>query len=135
MGGKGSTGTGVTVFGADEVDRADPGAQTAISPSITDSANLESVGSGSGLLDLTRESDDTSLGALALDQTGAGAPAPKGRRPAAAAMEGTATGATLAFIVTGAAVAVAALIGKPKGIIIDLGVVAVTTWQAGTSYH
>lgn len=81
MGGKVATGTGVTVFGADEVDRADPGAQTAISQSISDNASLESVGSGSGLLDLTRESDDTSLGALALDQTAPGAPSPKaGRR-------------------------------------------------------
>ena len=30
--------------------------------------SLESVGSGSGLLDLTRESDDTSLGAELLDE-------------------------------------------------------------------
>jgi hypothetical protein len=34
--------------------------------------NLEGVGSGSGLLDLTRESDDTSLGAV-LDEIGPGA--------------------------------------------------------------
>ncbi|HZZ43677.1 MAG TPA: hypothetical protein VFE58_12125 [Tepidisphaeraceae bacterium] len=85
MGGKAATNTGVTVFGNDEVDRADPGAQTAISAGINESGSLESVGSGSGLLDLTRESDDTSLGALALDQTGPGIPSParpSGRRAA-----------------------------------------------------
>jgi len=38
-------------------------AQTAITPSATE-INLESVGSGSGLLDLSRERDDTSLGAV-----------------------------------------------------------------------
>jgi hypothetical protein len=92
MGGKAATSTGVTVFGADEIDRADPGAQTAISQSISDNASLESVGSGSGLLDLTRESDDTSLGALALDQTGPGTPSPKRR----AATPGETSAATLA---------------------------------------
>jgi hypothetical protein len=92
MGGKAATSTGVTVFGADEVDRADPCAQTAISQGISDNASLESVGSGSGLLDLTRESDDTSLGALALDQTGPGTPSPKRR----AATPGETSAATLA---------------------------------------
>ena len=41
----------------------DPMAQTAITPSAGE-INLESVGSGSGLLDLSRERDDTSLGAV-----------------------------------------------------------------------
>ena len=48
--------------------------------------NLEGVGSGSGLLDLTRESDDTSLGAV-LDEIG-----PAGATRAAPAM-GTDMGA------------------------------------------
>jgi len=62
--------TGVSVFDADEVTPADPMAQTQVtSPSIGDEdLALESVGSGSGLLDLTRESDDTSLGAELLDE-------------------------------------------------------------------
>ena len=47
---------------------ADPSAQTNIASNIPDQVNLESVGSGSGLLDLTRESDDTSLGAELLDE-------------------------------------------------------------------
>jgi hypothetical protein len=64
--------SGITVFGADEVEHADPSAQTAISSSVSDQVNLEGVGSGSGLLDLTRESDDTSLGAELLDEIAPG---------------------------------------------------------------
>lgn len=63
--------TGVSVFDADEVDAADPLAQTVVSDSPVsddDELALESVGSGSGLLDLTRESDDTSLGAELLEE-------------------------------------------------------------------
>lgn len=60
----GGSRAGINVFGADEVPGAvDPLAQTAITPS-TQEINLESVGSGSGLLDLSRERDDTSLGAV-----------------------------------------------------------------------
>lgn len=61
-------GTGVSVFDADEVDDTDPMAQTQVNrPVIGDEeAAIENVGSGSGLLDLTRESDDTSLGAAEL---------------------------------------------------------------------
>ena len=79
--GKGKTGmsdtedprslTGISVFDADEVEHADPMAQTQVSsPGVMDDdmLALESVGSGSGLLDLTRESDDTSLGAELLDE-------------------------------------------------------------------
>jgi hypothetical protein len=48
-------------------------AQTAISGgSFADQVSLEGVGSGSGLLDLTRESDDTSLGAELLDEIAPG---------------------------------------------------------------
>jgi hypothetical protein len=56
--------SGINVFGAEDVERVDPSAQTAISGAIREQVNLEGVGSGSGLLDLTRESDDTSLGAV-----------------------------------------------------------------------
>lgn len=70
----GASGTGpsdgISVFDADEIDAADPMAQTQVTqPGGGDSSlMLESVGSGSGLLDLTRESDDTSLGAELLDE-------------------------------------------------------------------
>ncbi len=58
---------GVNVFDDEELDeQVDPLAQTA----VTDVAGLgmEGVGSGSGILDLTRESDDTSLGQELLDE-------------------------------------------------------------------
>lgn len=68
----GNTGqsTGISVFEAGEVEAADPMAQTQVTRSHEDDEEiaLESVGSGSGLLDLTRESDDTSLGAELLDE-------------------------------------------------------------------
>ncbi len=64
----GRSASGINVFNPDEVEHADPGAQTAVNPAISDQVNLEGVGSGSGLLDLTRESDDTSLGAELLDE-------------------------------------------------------------------
>ena len=56
---------GVNVFDDDDLDEhVDPLAQTA----VTDVAGLEGIGSGSGILDLTRESDDTSLGAELLEE-------------------------------------------------------------------
>ena len=58
---------GVNVFDDDDVDEeVDPLASTA----VTDLAGLgiDGVGSGSGILDLTRESDDTSLGKELLDE-------------------------------------------------------------------
>jgi hypothetical protein len=72
---------GVNVFGdMDDAPRVDPMAQTSIGSGIQDQINLEGVGSGSGLLDLTRESDDTSLGAELLDEISPGAPAGGARR-------------------------------------------------------
>ena len=73
---------GINVFTADDsVEHADPAAQTAISQA-TDQVNLEGVGSGSGLLDLTRESDDTSLGAELLDEIAPGSKGAKRGRSA-----------------------------------------------------
>ena len=63
--------SGISVFDADEVETADPMAQTMMTGAVEgqgDELALESVGSGSGLLDLTREADDTSLGAELLDE-------------------------------------------------------------------
>ncbi len=58
------------VFKPGEVRAGDTGAQTHIESAIDDQLSLEGTGtgSGSGLLDLTRESDDTSLGAELLDE-------------------------------------------------------------------
>jgi len=62
---------GLDVFEEEEVDAADPGAQTQVSQAPSeDEAGMDNVGSGSGLLDLTKESDDTSLGAELLDELG-----------------------------------------------------------------
>lgn len=56
---------GISVFEDDEVEiAADPMGETRISAGVDE---LEAVGSGSGLLDLTQVSDDTSLGAELLD--------------------------------------------------------------------
>ncbi len=60
--------SGITVFDVDDNQRVDPSAQTAIGSGVHDQVNLEAIGSGSGLLDLTRESDDTSLGAELIDE-------------------------------------------------------------------
>lgn len=61
------TATGISVFDADEIEAADPMAQTQVTGGFGDQdLTLDSVGSGSGLLDLTRESDETSLGAVEL---------------------------------------------------------------------
>jgi len=79
--------SGINVFG-DESEAADPMAQTNISASVQDQVNLEGVGSGSGLLDLTRESDDTSLGAELLDEIAPGA-ASRGAAPGDTGAGGT----------------------------------------------
>ena len=64
------TGAKQKVFKPGEVKASDSGAQTQIQSAIDDQLSLDGggVGSGSGLLDLTRESDDTSLGAELLDE-------------------------------------------------------------------
>ena len=57
---------GVSVFDDDELDEVvDPLAQTQVSDA--GALGIEGVGSGSGILDLTRERDDTSLGADLMD--------------------------------------------------------------------
>ena len=72
--GSSSTGTsapGIRVFDESEVQAADPKSQTQISSGVDESVSpsgLDAVGSGSGLLDLTRESDNTSLGAELLEE-------------------------------------------------------------------
>jgi hypothetical protein len=73
--------SGVNVFGPGEVNEeaVDPSEQTQVTAAYTgppdnqgsdasEEMSIEGVGSGSGLLDLTRESDDTSLGAELLDE-------------------------------------------------------------------
>ena len=67
---EGGATSGIGVFDDDELDiDADPMAETQITAGpAEDQVSLEGTGSGSGLLDLTREADDTSLGAELLDE-------------------------------------------------------------------
>ena len=87
---------GVDVFQNDEIERVDPSAQTAIAPGISEGGS-EGVGSGSGLLDLTRESDDTSLGAELLDEI-----APGGTAAGRSSLGGTGMGASKVVEIRGA---------------------------------
>lgn len=60
--------SGISIFDTESTEEGDPSAVTRITPtSLNEPLSLESVGSGSGLLDLTREGDDTSLGADLLE--------------------------------------------------------------------
>ncbi len=59
-------GTGVSVFDTDH--GGEDTEQTQTGDVTDDELGLDAVGSGSGLLDLTRESDDTSLGAELLEE-------------------------------------------------------------------
>jgi hypothetical protein len=63
-------GTGISVFDTDHgtTPAQNVSGETAVGETLDDELSLESVGSGSGLLDLTRESDDTSLGAELLEE-------------------------------------------------------------------
>ncbi len=60
----GASQSGITIFEDDDVD---PSAQTSLGGS-GDQVALEGIGSGSGLLDLTNEPDDTSFGAETFDE-------------------------------------------------------------------
>jgi hypothetical protein len=63
------TAKGVGVFEEGEIESdTDPMAKTQITTGATDQVSLEGAGSGSGLLDLAREADDTALGADLLDE-------------------------------------------------------------------
>jgi hypothetical protein len=88
--------SGITIFTPEEAEHADPSAQTNISSGVSDQINLEGVGSGSGLLDLTRESDDTSLGAELLDEIGPGGSAAGSRRD----REGSGSGSGVGPVIT-----------------------------------
>jgi hypothetical protein len=115
MAGTRAGGSGINVLGESAIP-ADPAAQTAISSGVPDQISLEGVGSGSGLLDLTRESDDTSLGAELLDEiapggTKRGSKAGSGSAAAASAGGSTVGGGT----VGGSSVGGAAIGGPARG--------------------
>ena len=64
--GDSATDSGISL--AFEGGEDDDSAETVVADAVDEELSLESIGSGSGLLDLTRESDDTSLGAELLDE-------------------------------------------------------------------
>ncbi|MBC8201370.1 MAG: hypothetical protein H8E86_04920 [Planctomycetes bacterium] len=64
----GSSGSASGISASFEGGEDDDAAETRVSDAVDEELSLEAVGSGSGLLDLTRESDDTSLGAELLDE-------------------------------------------------------------------
>ena len=66
-----SSDTGISVFDTDHGSEEDAEA-TQVSEAFEEELSLDEVGSGSGLLDLTRESDDTSLGAELLEEVYSG---------------------------------------------------------------
>jgi hypothetical protein len=70
-GGDSREGTGISVFDTDHGEE-DTGEGTRVGEGVEEEIGLEAVGSGSGLLDLTRESDDTSLGAELLEEVYSG---------------------------------------------------------------
>jgi len=134
------TAEGISVFDEDELETeaADPMAKTQISMSMEDQANLEGATTGSGLLDLTREGDDTSLGEV-LDHIDAdGSQAPLGEEllpepqmvgsqaeaaapriveevdPTAGLFGGLATGAAVIMLVLGS-IAMAEMVGVVPG--------------------
>lgn len=64
--------TGISIFDSDDLETADPSEVTQVTESLNPTEfTVDPGGSGSGLLDLTREADDTSLGAV-LDDIYAG---------------------------------------------------------------
>ncbi len=84
------TAEGISIFNGEEggTEMADPLAKTQITMPMEEQVAADSSGSGSGLLDLTRESDDTSLGEV-LDkiEMESGAPPVIEEAPAAVAVE------------------------------------------------
>jgi hypothetical protein len=90
--------TGISIFEADQTEEADPSAVTQVTESAPTELSLETVGSGSGLLDLTREADDTSLGQNLLEEVGAR----EGSTASETAVEGEAGDGGALFESTGA---------------------------------
>lgn len=106
--------SGISIFDTESTEEGDPSAVTRITETRAggDDLTLESVGSGSGLLDLTREADDTSLGADLLedvykpDEDGAGGSQTQG---SSGLFETTAAPSDVA--------AAAAAVGMPVGMV------------------
>ncbi|HEX3357746.1 MAG TPA: hypothetical protein VHS31_12315 [Tepidisphaeraceae bacterium] len=112
--------SGVSVLTADDTETADPSAQTNIASNVPDQVNLDAVGSGSGLLDLTRESDDTSLGAELLDEIAPGTGSKSGGTRGGSTGSGAVAGSLAGGTAGGTAVAEPA-ISSPRGVAVAGG--------------
>jgi hypothetical protein len=116
------TAEGVSIFdeGEEGVEAVDPMAKTHITMSMEDQAAIEGAATGSGLLDLTRERDDTSLGEV-LDRIDMEGPAlPEG--PAAG--EPSLTGVGVASAAAVAAAEIDPIAGLFDGLIVGCAVIA-----------
>lgn len=120
---------GISVFDEEEGIEVDPMGETQIAASVPE---LESVGSGSGLLDLTRESDDTSLGHELLDviSPSSGAAAEETETESAVVAmpvdegeEGFAAAGSAAFATPTPAVAARAAVGAPGVVPMNISLV------------
>lgn len=135
--------SGISIFDADETEESDPMAQTQMTDEPIDSVSLESFGSGSGLMDLTRESDDTSLGAEGLlDELYAGeeTASESGVGGGSALFEGTPTSGSLGdeFAGAGAAPGGVVVLAEPldpkgSGLAAGLSIGAVLSLGAGVA--
>lgn len=84
-----SEASGISIFDIDETDEADPSAATVMtstSGGTTPDFSVDPASSGSGLLDLTREPDDTSLGADLMQDVYSGDDTSAGDVPAGGAL-------------------------------------------------
>lgn len=108
--------TGVSIFDADATEEADPSAQTQVS--ATSAPKLDDPGrsgSGSGLMDMTRDVDDTSLGANLLEDVYSSETQAQQTAEEPAQNEGT--GESAALFETPGAVAGAETAGAPMMVI------------------
>jgi len=80
--------TGISIFEAEATEEADPSAVTQVTEQAPTELSLETVGSGSGLMELTREADDTSLGADLLQDIYSGEKGAAGEGATAEGAEG-----------------------------------------------
>ncbi len=105
--------TGISIFETEDTESADPMAATQITASpAAGFASGDAGASGSGLLDMTREADDTSLGADLLEdvyggetqaETALGSTSPGGSGEAAALFESTSAASDVAMAASAAA--------------------------------
>ncbi len=115
------TNVGINVFDDEELQiEADPMAETRITEA-PEEIGIGGVGSGSGLMDLTRESDDTSLGAELLDVISPTDSSDTEPQPDTAVAETVASGSGVESGMEAFAVPGAAPSGGPGAVVVAAG--------------